>query len=248
MKRTGICEGVAACMLATIATPALADSDDLLPAPVPDVPTMARSASGFVPPGWEIERTARGDLNGDKRPDLALVIRSTDKNLIIANPNGLGADSFNSNPRAIIVALNLGARGYGLSDVSTKLIPRIDNAIIDDPFGESEMVIKKGVLLVSIRFWASAGSWSMSNTTFTFRDQNEAVQLIGYDQTHIHRASGEMTTTSVNYMTGRMSIGKGSIEHDRVKKTWKNIGKTPLLRLSEMENGWDFDPARGSDN
>lgn len=216
---------------------------DLPPAPIPDIPESAATAQAFVPEGWRLEQTARGDLNGDKIDDIALAIHSNDPKLIVQNPDGMGRDTFDSNPRSVIVALGRKGGGYSRIAANHVLIPRVDNAVIDDPFDSAPMAIQNGALTISIRFWSSAGSWSMSNTRFTFRLRDGALSLVGYDKDHIHRGSGEKTTTSVNFLTGKMSIGVGSIENDKVETRWTRLGRKPLIRFDDMEDGWSFTPS-----
>src|ERR1700740_2772731 len=67
--------------LAGIANPAIADDGDLA---IPSVtyPALARHAStaeGFVPAGWRLESEKSGDLNGDGRVDIVLVLRGNDR-------------------------------------------------------------------------------------------------------------------------------------------------------------------------
>lgn len=243
--RIDLLQHVSAAMLAS--WPIVSHAADVPPATVPDIPEAASTPQAFVPEGWKLEQQARGDINNDKIDDLALVIHSEDPKLIVGNPEGLGRDSFDSNPRSIIVALGRKGGGYSLLGANHLLIPRVDNAVIDDPFDSEPMSIDKGALKISIRFWTSAGSWSMSNTTFTFGYRNNDLWLIGYDKDHIHRGSGEETITSVNLLTGKMSVGVGSIEHDKVKTQWVRLGRKPLIRFEDMGDGWDYDPSPGID-
>ena len=233
-----------AAILALWSVTAQAD-DDLPPASIPNIPAFAISPQAFVPAGWKLEHVTRGDLNNDRLNDIALVIRSDNPKLVIANPNGLGRDTFDSNPRTIIIAL--AARGEGYRRVGTNhvLIPRIDDPVIDDPFEDQSLGIEKGLLKLTIGYWRSAGGWTMNHTSFTFRYRDGAARLIGYDKDEIDRGSGEETKTSVNYLTGKMSVGVGSIEHDRVKTQWIRLGRKPLIRFDDMEHGWEFDPSQG---
>lgn len=236
-------------MLALVATtlPTLAQAKDVPEALRPVLPQNARNVSGFVPKGWTLEKLVRGDLNGDKRPDVALVIRSTDPRLILQNPDGVGSGTLDSNPRSLIVALAQRDGGFNRVGVSHDIIPRMDDPVLDDPFESQSLEIRGGVLLLSIRFWASAGSWSMSTTSFTFRYRNRGVSLIGYDKDEIDRGSGDQITTSINFNTRRMRNTIGSIESGPVKTTWTNIARKRLVRLEDVGNGWKFKPVAEED-
>ena len=43
----------------------------------------------FIPKDWKILSKVQGGLNGDKQPDLALIIENTDPKNIMANGNDL---------------------------------------------------------------------------------------------------------------------------------------------------------------
>lgn len=232
--------------LALTATPAFAQ-DDLPPVAKPKVPGVGKAARDFVPKGWGMDQWVRGDIDGDGVDDLAIVIHTTDPNLIIKNPDGLGVDVFDSNPRTVIVATYMpGSKMYRRVGQGDDLIPRWSSPTIDDPFGDGELLIDKGAVKLNIRFWANAGLWFMSNTQFSFRyradgNRPKAIYLVGLEQDEIHRGSGEETWTSINFLTGKMSKTAGSIENDEHSKPiWTNLGRKPLVRLEDMPNGWEF--------
>jgi hypothetical protein len=90
---------------------AAAEDDPAIPAvSYPALAGHAGSAEDFGPPGWPLESKVSGDLNGDGRDDLVLVLRGNDpRNLIDARERG-GPQSFDTNPRILAVALaNAGA-------------------------------------------------------------------------------------------------------------------------------------------
>ena len=228
--------GSVICLTATNSAAAI----DVPPAPVPNIAKEASIVERLVPEGWRIETMSRDDLNGDRLTDAVLVIRSKDPNLIVENPNGLGEDKFDSSPRTLLVALAKKGGGFRTVAINNVIIPRIKSPTIDDPF--DAISIEKNVLTLSLRFWASAGSWSMSTTSFKFRWQSDAMRLIGYDNSEIHRGSGDMTEVSVNYLTGRKITVKSSISDDDSVEVPEKIGRKPLLRLDDIGHGWEYQP------
>ncbi|WP_114954467.1 hypothetical protein [Sphingosinicella terrae] len=209
----------------------------------PSLPQAAADAAGFAPPGWQVERRAEGDLDGDGRIDLAFVIRSRDPANILAN-EGLGEPVFDTNPRILAIALR-GADGpYRLVVQDHALIPRRRYPTQQDPFDETDSALtieNRTLKLVMPRFW-SAGSWSMGPVGFTFRWQDGAMRLIGYDYDNIQRNSGESTSISVNFLTGRARIDLGNMESDDEDVRWIRIERRPLLALEEVGDGLAFDP------
>lgn len=228
--------------LLALAPSALSAQDEPLPevAP-PELVSEACDASGFVPAGWSLERQARGDLDADGQADLLMVMRQGDAANVLHN-DGLGVETFDTNPRLLAVAF-AAAGCYRLALQDHALIPLPDSPVMDDYLdGADSIGIARGGFFVTLHQWASAGSWSTSNTRFSFRYQQGCFRLIGYDDDWTHRGSGETVNTSVNFLTRKARIDTGSIENDTVETRWETLapGKPPCL--AEVGNGFEFDP------
>lgn len=78
----------------------------------------------------------------------------------------------------------------------------------------------------------------------TFRYQNDSFELIGYDQSEFSRASGEESSESINFSTGKKSTTTGgNIFEDNEsnpKTTWSTITKKNLLRLEDCNEETAF--------
>lgn len=225
-------------LLFAITTECRADLEKLPAVTYPQITSQAQTAAGFVPEGWKLETSATGDLNGDGMSDLALVIRQNAPLNVVSNEGGLGVDPLDSNPRMLLVAFGNKAGGYRLQLANHTLIPRHDNPTIDDPYDGIE--INKGALKVALHFWANAGSWSTSNTKFTFRFRNGCFLLVGYDHNETRRNSGETSDTSINLLTGKMKFTTGSINDDHTTTRWKPYtGKTDIC-IDAIGDGSEF--------
>jgi hypothetical protein len=211
----------------------------------PSLPKRAASADGFVPAGWVLEARASGDLNQDGTGDLAFVIRQNDPANILSGIEGLGEDPFDTNPRILAVAFRNAPMGdYALQLENHTLIPRRTDPVADDPFDKDDgIVITRGGMQVRLRWFLSAGGWGTFTAAYTFRNRNGRFELIGYDREDLHRGSGETKAVSANYLTRRMKVTTGSIEHDANKVTWKSLPQRPLLTLDQIGDGLAFDLA-----
>ena len=192
----------------------------------------------FVPKNWKIIETAHGDLNHDGMQDLVLVIEENNRKNVITN-DGLGNPKLNTNPRALLVLFKT-AQGYQLISKNEKLPSEndADSRCLADPLEDGAVTIAKGILKINLYYWLSCGSWYVTNNTFSFRYQNQSFKLIGFDQMSFHRASGEKSSLSINFSTGKVKeiTGKNEFEESTqpAKTEWKNLKKQYALKLQSI--------------
>ena len=220
-------------------------AEDLPPVAYPPVAERAADAAGFVPDGWRLEQEHRGDLDGDGREDLVLVLKMDDPANRIPGATA-GAPAFDSNPRMLVAAFALPEGGYRRVLADHALVPRPHSPMLDDYFDQREgggVEVASGALRVDLRVWASAGSWTTSQAGFTFRWRDGCFRLVGHDGFSMHRASGEIRTTSANYLTRRAWTSEGSVRDDgQPPREWVRLPRRPLLCLEEVGSGLAFDP------
>jgi len=107
---------------------------------------------------------------------------------------------------------------------------------MDEPFDGFE-ISKEGVLGINFLFWFSAGSWSMSTHKYKFRFQNNQFELIGYNSSDSHRASGATTDYSINFLTKKMKITKGNFSNDNPELIeWKKFDLDSPLTIEKIES------------
>lgn len=218
--------------------------DPIFPIPAARYPALVRTAAdadGFAPAGWAVEHRVSGDLNGDGRPDLVLVLRQRDPANIIRH-EGLGESPLDTNPRLLAVALATPAGPFRLVEQDHVFIPRTTNPVFQDPL-EEPPAIRDGVVSIRLAFFASAGSWTMSNATAKFRLRQDRLELIGHDSTEVRRNTGEMVERSVNFLTRRVSTVNTTIDAEgTVEPVWTALPAGPLLTLKQVGDGLAFDP------
>jgi hypothetical protein len=244
-----LCSGTALVLWAVLAGAAHAtdvqpawDGETLPAVSYPHVSAQAPDADGFVPPGWRLELQARGDLDADGQPDLALLLRQRDARNVLRN-EGLGEAGFDTNPRMLVVALREGA-GYRRILEDHTFIPRRADPVDDDYVqGDDAIAIVRGTLRIRLHAWRSAGGWGTWTSTFNFRWQQGCLRLVGFDRNHLQRNSGQTEDTSINYLTRRATVATGNMEDDAVDTRNVRIAKAPLRCLQDLGSGMDFEPA-----
>lgn len=216
-------------------------SYDIPEAVYPVVPETGASAESFVPSGWEIEVVAQGDLNGDKRDDILLVLKEDNPSNMMANDSDSpGEREWDANPRILAVAFAKKTGGYVLVLQSDDYIPRHENPCIDDPFGGAEIV--DGSIQIRFHLWANAGTWYTSDSSFTFRFRDKAFRLVSYSAYTTKRNTGETWDLSLNYISRKAEITIGNFSSDEIEdKTYtKRLPREPLKALDAIGPGFDF--------
>ena len=212
---------------------------EIPPVTYPNLVRDGASLDAFVPAKWKLEAKASGDLNGDELPDAALILHMADPANMVAK-DWDPTQKYDSNPRMLVVLFGRKSGGYTLAAADHKLIPRLENQNQDEPF--DEVAISGGTLRVKMHLFMSAGGWEMGGSLFTFRWQDGAFKLIGFDRDSIQRNSGETKEISINYLTGRNVLKRGDIGTDKQSERTSKIAKKPLIALGEVGDGLMFDP------
>jgi hypothetical protein len=211
------------------------------PVNYPELPAASATAPGFVPKGWRIEASARGDLDGDGKPDLAMVLRSTDPANLLRDT--FCAGEFDTNPRILAILLARTDGGYRLAAENHELIPRRDNPCQVDPFSEpGQIAIERGTLRIDLERMMSAGGWDAGTSTYKLRWRDGALRLIGFDYSNVQRNSGALSLLSINYLNGRVKITTGNVGTDRDKVRWTTLRNRRAPTLDGIGDGLMFDP------
>ncbi|MCR9906094.1 hypothetical protein NB545_01220 [Vibrio campbellii] len=187
----------------------------------------------IVPNGHTIIEAIHGDLNGDSRDDIVLMIQGTDQNKIVTDELRGRLDL---NRRGIIVAL----RGNDNYDV----VVENDNCFFsDDEDGGVYMVpdilmsITKGNLYIDF-LHGRYGYWS-----YNFRYQDSDLELIGYDASD-NRGPRVEVVTSINYLTKKMLTKENINELDDDDPIFKEMWSTFVLehrfKLSQISDFTEF--------
>ena len=202
-------------------------------------PEKAKNIDGFIPKGWKTILSAKGDLNNDKLEDVAIIIEKTDKANIVKNKN-LGSEYLNLNPRILLVLFKQKNGSYILVSKNDKGFIKSagdkENPALMDTL--DNISIKNNILKIKFNYFLSAGSWSVTQNTYTFRFQNKKFELIGFDNNSYMRNSGNQKEFSINFSTNKLKITTGGNMFDekanKPKEEWKTIKTNKKYVLDEM--------------
>lgn len=223
---------------------AMADEPSFKYPTAADYPIIRKEATRiaeFVPKGWTILGKATGDLNGDKLSDEVLVIRGTTAKYRQAN-TGMGTNEFDTNPRLLLVLLKSPNGGYRLVEQTKNIVAGADWPTMDEPF--EKVVVKNNVLEIYVQSFYNAGSWSASNTVYKFQYKDGVFVLIGAEHDEVQRNTGEESSYSYNFLTGKIRVASKTIESNLAKRvSWKKIPKRKLRKFGDFKKLYEWEVA-----
>ncbi|RYZ16843.1 MAG: hypothetical protein EOO16_25135 [Chitinophagaceae bacterium] len=213
--------GFALLLLAGSAPAAAQEADDYIPPPLLGEGKVVRD---FLPSGWRIIGQASGDLNGDRRPDRALVLE--DSTNFYRRDN---ADSSVFHPRLILVLLRQPSGGYRLrtQGINYHLIAPRESGGCDDPF--DTILIKKGMLEVQLHQFCAAGGWESGTSLFRFIYRGGAFPLHSARISSMHRATHAFTRTDYDAHRHRKVLYTEAGEGAKGKTVSTRWPEVPLL-------------------
>jgi len=201
------------------------------PVSYPQIIARGKTVEAFVPRGWTVESRATGDLNGDGRPDVAMLLHDADpKNVIDGRPAN-GPEHFDTNPYMLVVLLASAEGGYDLALQNHTFVGRPEYPVNQG----RDVAINRGALIVG--FVVSWGAQDFE-PRFRFRLQDKHLMLIGYD--YIGAAHGEYLSMGVNMLTGRVEetggivTGPGGNHHSKTKSA--RVPVEPLMALEQIDS------------
>lgn len=199
-------------------------------------PPPADPAERLVPNGWHIETRAAGDLDGDGAADIVLVLLADEEAPAAApEPGGWEADS---GPRRMLaIAFASPEGGYRPALRHTTFLPRKRS-----PNGLSQgwMLFEDGSIEVSRGRLRILFEYTRGHMTFTFRRQEGAFGLIGYDSAGV--SAGCFHGLSINYLTRRVRMAAGWVDRDEELVRWRRLTARAPVTLDRMGQGEEFDP------
>jgi hypothetical protein len=172
-------------------------------------PSTVASQREWVPPGWNIEAQSLGDLNGDKRTDVALTLRQANSS---AEEIG-GAER----RRGLLILLRQHDGRLRRAAFTERLLQcsTCGGAFYGVTNAPAKVTILKGILIVM----QERGSRNVVEQTFRFKydSRTDKFWLIGVDLADRDRATGARVEQSTNFLTGRKIVTESQFD-ERLQK------------------------------
>ena len=226
---------------------AVALSSAMLPTAINSQSAQPLALPKFVPrvedvgvPGWTRIALKTGDLDGDDRPDVAVLMRLTSKEEIRPSQSSSRHTSDDTNPFVLAIGLAR-PNGYQLIYSRLDLFPSDEAAPMrgDDVPDGSSIEIRRNVLTL---FFGHVRGFDR----LRFRWDGKVFGLIGYDCAGV--VGGEITTLSANYLTRIARYTHAAISDDREKASLVRIapGRRPSLDQLEWIGEWSGQDTHGN--
>jgi hypothetical protein len=199
------------------------------------VPVEAAQVEEFAPRGWKIHNQARGDLNGDGKIDVALIL--FDQSLDNAMPMSV------DNPQpALVIVFATEQNRWRRAGMNPRLIVSDDSG-----FAPLRIEIKNGVVILRQEEQSDISA-NTNDYAYTYRFRYEPTEdrflLIGEDDANTQRgAASDGIRVSDNYLTGARVITIMHAAHGRYVRetnTVRHIEKQKVFLEEAAMQDIDF--------
>lgn len=205
----------------------------------PALPRTGKTIHSFVPKGWSIKDSIKGDFNKDKLEDVVLVLY---------NKVEEKEDSYEYDCNRPLLILQKTNNGFALSAYTSKgvLCKRCGGAF-GDPY--ESISLENNVLNIS-HYAGSAWRWSKN---FTFRFQNNKWLLIGCSDNSywsLGECNGSVGEAGYNLYEANFNTCKAHVIKTKedgckpYKDQWLSFPKKPLVSLQQFDVDKDYFPLK----
>ena len=200
---------------------------------------QGKDINSFIPNGWTLLDSTKGDLNKDNHNDLVLIIQHKNSVTIIKNDSDY-SDTVLTQPRILIILFhNQTANQYQLVEQSNSFILNHDDPNMEEPY--QDISVSNCVLKIDFQIFMNEGGWGMSNNSYKFRYQDNQFVLIGADYNSFNRGSGETDDRNYNFLTKKVKVETGTIESDKQKTVWRTIDLKELKTIKTFKQPFTWE-------
>ena len=194
-RRTGAVERWMAPAVAAVAVLVLVPNARGAVVPAAQIPAASATPSGFAPPGWRVEKTAAGDLDGDGDRDQAIVL--------IQSESGGAAYGVVDGSRALLLVRREANGRLRRSGVAPRLLGC--GACGGAFWGVARMPVAVAIARRTVVVRQRFGARMLSGTTHRLRWNGPTgrFRLVGLDTLVTDRLTGASVAVSTNHLTRR---------------------------------------------
>ncbi|WP_276978047.1 hypothetical protein [Flavobacterium filum] len=209
----------------------------------PSIINQGKDIDSFIPNGWTLLDSTRGDLNNDNQNDLVLIIQYKDSVTLINNEFDY-KDTVLTQPRILIILFqNKETNQYQLLEQSNSFILNHDNPEMEDPY--QDISISNGFLKIDFQISMNMDGWGMSNNSYKFRYQDNQFVLIGADYNSVNQCSRETEDRSYDFLTQKVKVAKGTIESKKKEIEWWTIDIKELKTIKTFKQPFTWEVEKG---
>lgn len=193
-------------LLLSLSLPVLAQEPN--PLELSQVPQEGKAPQDFVPSGWRIEDTLRGDLDKNGSEDTVI-------QLVQEGPSTGSEGQPVDHARALLALLTEGPKLRRAGAGTKVLYCTTCSGVMSAPDTVGQVKIQKGVLLVN----QFSGSRETRHTLLRFRyePKDKRFLLIGEDVDNTDRLTGATERVSTNWLTGQRITEKLKFDEKKNK-------------------------------
>ena len=201
----------------------------------PTINLRGQGINDFVPIGWTILDSAKGDLNKDGIADAVIILQDEDSVTLFKSE-----DTIIVQPRILLILFkSYSDKLFHLIESSNTFISSHDNPMMDDP--NQRLTIDKGVLKIDFHLFYNMGSWYTTSSTYKFRYDGKIFILIGADLSTIHRSTLDYEDYSYNFLTNKQTYTQGNGKNGRKKTTSKRLTKLEPKALKTFTEPYSWE-------
>jgi hypothetical protein len=179
-------------------------------------------------PKWSVKDSAIGDLNGDGRPDMAVVLEYAD------TVTEIRGDSIENTgkPRILLVLLHdANDQGYHVAlQNNTFILREGEGGMVSDPYGD--ISIKNGIFEIEYQY-------VRSSLTYKFRIGAAGICLIGATDAGVE--SNKFEEWDVNFSTGKAKHTWQNMPEGQDHLEWKQMKPRAPIKLMDMKFAWELE-------
>lgn len=197
------------------------------------VPSSGRATSEFIPKGWALEDEVSGDLNSDSLHDVVLC-------LVEDRPSENEEGPLDRYRGIVILFRSADGTFRRAATSGTLLRCTMCGGVLSSPYPVGGLVTIRSGVLIAEQLYGSREARSVTQR-FRYDSHDGRFYLIGEDISDVDRVTGDFTSTSTNYLTGKQTVETGGYDARKDKRVVRSKKTRRVARKKIPIEEIDFD-------